>query len=64
MTYAEFKRLDIYKTATIIKICNENGTNFNNEISEKELNKMEVKAYYVNDKQLYLELGESISEFV
>ena len=63
MTYAEFKRLDTYKTATSVEIVNENGIKINNEIPEKKLNAMDVKGYFIKDGYLTLELGESIEEF-
>lgn len=46
MTYAEFKKSDIYKTADIVEIFDENGTEVNDNISEDELNEMEVVSVY------------------
>lgn len=63
MTYAEFKRLDVYKTADVVEIFNENGIEIDDSIPEEELNRMDVKAYFVEDGLLTLELGESIAEF-
>lgn len=63
MTYAEFKRLDIYKIANVVEIFNENGIKLDDKIPDKELNGMDVKAYYVKGECLTLELGESIAEF-
>ena len=56
MTYAEFKRLDIYKAA-------ENGIGIDANIPEEELNGMDVKGYFLKNGLLILELGESIAEF-
>lgn len=63
MTYAEFKRLDVYKTADVVEIFNENGIEIDSSIPEKKLNRMDVKSYYVEGGWLTLELGESIAEF-
>ena len=63
LTYAEFKRLDVYKTADVVEIFDENGIEIDNNIPEEELDGMEVQAYFVNSGQLTLELGESIVEF-
>lgn len=63
MTYAEFKRLDVYKTADVVEIFDENGIEIDDSVTEEELNGMDVKAYFVKDGWLTLELGESISEF-
>lgn len=63
MTYAEFKRLDVYKTADVVKIFDEDGIGIDNNIPEEELNGMDVKGYFVKDGWLTLELGESIAEF-
>ena len=63
MTYAEFKRLDIYKIANVVEIFNENGIKLDDKIPDKKLNGMDVKAYYVKGECLTLELGESIAEF-
>lgn len=63
MTYAEFKRLDIYKTTNVVEIFNENGIKIDDKIPDEKLNRMDVKAYYVKGKCLTLELGESIAEF-
>lgn len=64
MTYAEFKRLDTYKNAEVIELVNENGNQIDYDISEEELEKMDVKGYFVKNKWLTLELGESIEEFL
>ena len=64
MTYAEFKRLDVYKTADVVEIVDEKGVEFDSKIPEEELNGMEVKGYFVNGSWLTLELGESIEEFL
>ena len=63
MTYAEFKRLDVYKTADVVEIFDENGIEIDSSIPEKELNRMDVKSYYVEGGWLTLELGDSIAEF-
>lgn len=63
MTYAEFKRLDVYKTAVVVEIFNENGIKLDDKIPDEKLNRMDVKAYYVKGECLSLELGESIAEF-
>lgn len=64
MTYAEFKRTEIYKTADVVEIFDENGFEIDDKIPEEELNSMEVKAYFVKGGWLTLELGESIEEFI
>lgn len=64
MTYAEFKRLDTYKNAEVIELVDENGNQIDYGISEEELEKMDVKGYFVKNKWLTLELGESIEEFL
>ena len=63
MTYAEFKRLDVYKTADVVEIVDENGIEINSNVAEEELNAMDVKGYFIKDGLLTLELGESIAEF-
>lgn len=63
MTYAAFKRLDVYKTAVVVKIVNENGIEIGDDIQEEKLNGMNVNAYFVKDGRLTLELGESIADF-
>ena len=63
LTYAEFKRLDVYKTADVVEIFDENGIEIDNNIPEEELDGMDVKAYFVKGGWLTLELGESIAEF-
>ena len=63
MTYAEFKRLDVYKTADVVEIFDENGIEIDDSVTEEELNEMDVKAYFVKGGWLTLELGESIVEF-
>ena len=63
MTYAEFKRTEIYKTADVVEILDENGTEFDNKITEEELNGMDVKAYFSKNGLLSVELGESIVDF-
>ena len=63
MTYAEFKRLDIYKTAYVLEIFDENGIEIDDNVPEEELDGMDVKAYSVKGGWLTLELGESIAEF-
>ena len=63
MTYAEFKRLDIYKAADVVKIVDENGIGIDANIPEEELNGMDVKGYFLKNGLLILELGESIAEF-
>ena len=62
MSYAEFKRLDVYKTANVIKFFNEDGIDINS-IPEEELNGMDVTAYFAKDGVLTIELAESISDF-
>lgn len=64
MTYAEFKRTGIYRTVDIVEIFNENGIEIDDSIPEEELDRMDVKAYYVKGGYLTLELGESIEEFI
>lgn len=64
MTYAEFKRLDIYKTADVVEIFNEDGIEFDDKIPDEELNGMDVKAYFVKGGWLTLELGESIADMI
>ena len=39
MTYAEFKRLDVYKTADVVEIFDENGIEIDDNIPEEELDK-------------------------
>lgn len=63
MTYAELKRLDVYKNADVVEIFNENGIEIDDNIPEEELDGMDVKAYFVKGGCLTLELGESIAEF-
>lgn len=63
MTYLEFKQLDVYKTADILEIFDENGTEIDDNIPEEELNGMDVKGYHVMGGWVSLELGESIAEF-
>lgn len=63
MTYAEFKRLDVYKTACVVEIVNEDGVEIDDSVPEEELDGMDVKAYFVKSGFLSLELGESIAEF-
>ena len=63
MTYKAFKRLDVYKTADVVEIFDENGIEVDDNIPEEELDGMEVKAYSVKGGWLTLELGESIAEF-
>ena len=63
MTYAEFKRLDIYKTATVVEIFDENGIEIDDNIPDEELDEMDVTAYYEKGSWLTLELSESIAEF-
>lgn len=63
MTYAAFKRLDVYKTADVIEIFDEDGIEIDDNIPEEELDGMNVNAYYVKGGWLTLELGESIEEF-
>lgn len=60
MTYSEFKRLEIFKTAKSIKIVDKNGIEINDNI---ELNGMDVNGYLIEDGNLLLELVESIDEF-
>ncbi|MBQ3543486.1 MAG: hypothetical protein IJA34_00615 [Lachnospiraceae bacterium] len=60
MTYSEFKRLEIFKTAKSIKIVDKNGIEVDDNI---ELNGMDVNGYLVEDGNLLLELVESIDEF-
>ena len=64
MTYKAFKRLDVYKTADVVKIFDENGIEIDDNIPEEELDCMDVKAYFVKGGWLTLELGESIEEFI
>lgn len=64
MTYAEFKRLDIYKTADVVEFFNEDGIEIDSNIPEEELNGMDVKAYFVKGGVLTLELGESMEDFL
>ena len=63
MTYAEFKRLNVYKTADVVEIFDEDGIEIGDNVPEEELNGMDVKAYFVRAGWLSLELGESIAEF-
>lgn len=63
MTYAEFKRLDVYKTADVVELFNEDGIEIDDNITEEELDGMDVKGYFLDGGQLSLELGESIEEF-
>lgn len=63
MTYKAFKRLDIYKTADVVELFDEDGIEINDNIPEEELDGMDVKAYFLDGGQLSLELGESIEEF-
>lgn len=63
LTYAEFKRLDVYNTADVVEIFNENGIEIDDNIPEEELDGMDVKGYFVKSGWLTLELGESIAEF-
>lgn len=63
MTYAEFKRLDVYKTADVVEIFDENGIEIDDNIPEEELNGIDVKGYSIKGGWLTLELGESIVEF-
>ena len=60
MTYSEFKRLEIFKTAKSIKIVDKNGIEIDGNI---ELNGMDVNGYLIEDGNLLLELVESIDEF-
>lgn len=62
ITYAAFKRLDVYKTADVVEIFDENGIEIDGNIPEEELDGMDVTAYFVKDGCLTLELGESIEE--
>lgn len=64
MTYAEFKRTEIYKTADVVEIFDEDGIEIDNNVPEEELDSMEVKAYFIKGGWLTLELGESIEEFI
>ena len=63
MSYAEFKRLDVYKTADVVEIFDENGIEIDDKIPEEELDGMDVKSYSVKGGWLSLDLGESIAEF-
>ena len=63
MTYAAFKRLDIYKNAVLVTIFDENGIKIDDNITEEELDGMDVKSYFIKGRWLTLELGESIAEF-
>lgn len=63
MTYAEFKRTEVYKTADVVEILDENGIEFDDKITEEELNGMDVKAYFSKNGLLSVELGESIVDF-
>lgn len=63
MTYKAFKRLDIYKTADVVELFDEDGIEINDNIPEEELDEMDVKGYFVKSGWLTLELGESIEEF-
>ena len=62
-SYAEFKRLDVYKTANVVELVNEDGIEIGDNIPEEELDGMDVKGYFVKGGWLTLELGESIEEF-
>ena len=64
MTYAEFKRTEIYKTADVVEIFDEDGIEIDNNTPEEELDSMEVKAYFIKGGWLTLELGESIEDFI
>ena len=63
LTYAEFKRLDVYKTADVVEIFDENGVKIDDNIPEEELDGMDVTAYSVKGGWLTLEVAESIAEF-
>lgn len=63
MTYKAFKRLDVYKTVDVVEIFDENGIEIDDNIPEEELDRMDVKSYFVKGEKLTLELGESIEEF-
>ena len=63
MTYKAFKRLDVYKTADVVEIFDENGIEIDDNIPEEELDRMDVKGYFVKSGWLTLELGERIEEF-
>lgn len=63
MTYAEFKRLDIYKTVDVVEIFDEKGIEIDDNIPDEALDGMDVKGYFIKGGWLALELGESIAEF-
>lgn len=63
MSYAEFKRTEVFKAAKVIKLVDEDGVEFSDKISEKELDVMDVQGYCVIDEHLTIALGESIEEF-
>lgn len=63
MTYAEFKKLDVYKTANVVEFFNEDGIEIDDNIPDEELDGMNVNGYFVKGGWLTLELGESIEEF-
>ena len=63
LTYAEFKRLDVYKTANVVELFDEDGIEIDDDIPDEELDGMDVKGYFIKDRWLTLELGESIAEF-
>lgn len=62
MTYAEFKRTDIFKTADVVEIFNKNGVEIDDNTPEEELDGMDVKGYSIKSGWLTLDLGESIAE--
>ena len=63
MTYAEFKRFNVYKEAVVVELFDENGIEIDDSIPEEELEGMDVTAYYTKGNWISIELQESISEF-
>lgn len=56
LTYAEFKRLDVYNAADVVEIFDGNGAELDDNIPEEDLGGMDVKGYFVKGGWLTLEL--------
>jgi hypothetical protein len=55
MTYAEFKKSEVCKTADIVGILYEDGAGYLGRFSKEDLNDSDIiKSYYVEDKSLIL----------
>ena len=63
MTYAEFKRTDVYEIANVVELFNEQGFEIDDNIPEEILDSMAVNAYFFKSGWLTVELGEAIDEF-